>query len=183
MEQDTAPHEPLSCSALNTKEHEIRLVCLQPRASGETIACTIATANLDAKPAYEALSYEWADPYGERRCITVNSTKIQIRENLWWALYHLRGDNEPRTLWIDALCISQDDTRERNHQVGQMDKICKIYSQAGSVVAWIGREQTRKRNMIINDGPMAIAFLRGIEHKFNHQLSVSTENSSHWKFS
>ena len=37
--------------------------------------------------------------------------------------------------WIDALCISQADMEERNHQVKRM---VEIYGQARAVVAWLG---------------------------------------------
>jgi hypothetical protein len=38
-------------------------------------------------------------------------------------------------LWIDALCINQANIDERNHQVGQMDR---IYKDAEEVVIWVG---------------------------------------------
>jgi hypothetical protein len=51
---------------------------------------------------------------------------------------HLRWKKWERQFWIDALCISQEDVSERNHQVRVMEK---IYSQAQGVVAWLGRAQ------------------------------------------
>jgi hypothetical protein len=38
-------------------------------------------------------------------------------------------------LWVDAICINQQDTAERNHQVTQMGL---IYQQAKRVIAWVG---------------------------------------------
>ncbi|EAT86242.1 hypothetical protein SNOG_06411 [Parastagonospora nodorum SN15] len=38
-------------------------------------------------------------------------------------------------LWVDALCINQDNILERNHQVGQMKD---IYQGAGLVITWLG---------------------------------------------
>jgi len=37
--------------------------------------------------------------------------------------------------WIDALCIDQNNTKEKNHQVKQMGK---IYANAYRVVSWLG---------------------------------------------
>jgi Heterokaryon incompatibility protein (HET) len=37
--------------------------------------------------------------------------------------------------WYDALCINQQDVKERNHQVNQMGK---IYESATNVVVWLG---------------------------------------------
>ncbi|KAE9379795.1 HET-domain-containing protein [Stipitochalara longipes BDJ] len=148
-------------TALNTEKHEIRLVHLQPRDSTEAIECSINTTNLDEKPSFEALSYEWGRPNTGMCQIQINGIAIQIRENLWAALYHLRKDSQPRTLWVDALCINQDDNRERNHQVGQMDR---IYSEATSVVAWVGSKQSQYHNIDMDEGRLAIAFL--------HELST-----------
>lgn len=57
------------------------------------------------------------------------------RENLWWALYHLRHTTDVRILWIDAICINQYDITERNHQVAHMSR---IYTNAQQVVIWLG---------------------------------------------
>ena len=41
----------------------------------------------------------------------------------------------PRRLWIDALCINQEDVQERNEQVGLMNR---IYGDADEVLIWLG---------------------------------------------
>ena len=51
------------------------------------------------------------------------------------ALFYLRSKTETLTLWIDAICINQLDTSERNHQVAQMGT---IYSNAVEVIVWLG---------------------------------------------
>jgi len=38
-------------------------------------------------------------------------------------------------LWVDAICINQDDLEERSLQVAQMGQ---IYASAGKVVVWLG---------------------------------------------
>ena len=40
-------------------------------------------------------------------------------------------------LWVDALCINQQDIPERNDQV---KKMCRIYSKASCVLIWLGAE-------------------------------------------
>lgn len=50
-------------------------------------------------------------------------------------LRHLRFKEVERTLWIDALCINQDDVDERTEQV---QKMRRIYSLADQVLAWLG---------------------------------------------
>ena len=51
---------------------------------------------------------------------------LSIRDNIFHALTRL-PTKEPRLLWIDAICINQEDKSERNHQVAQMGR---IYAQA-----------------------------------------------------
>ena len=58
-----------------------------------------------------------------------------ITDNLAKALRRLRRLNEIRVLWIDALCINQDDMTERSQQVQMMGS---IYSRANRVLVWLG---------------------------------------------
>jgi hypothetical protein len=60
-----------------------------------------------------------------------------VRENLWWALYYLQDQETEKVLWIDALCIDQNNKEERNHQVRLMGQ---IYAGAWRAIAWLGRE-------------------------------------------
>jgi Heterokaryon incompatibility protein (HET) len=41
-----------------------------------------------------------------------------------------------RRLWIDAICINQDNPKERGHQV---QNTYLIYGRASSVVGWLGK--------------------------------------------
>ncbi|CAL3970467.1 unnamed protein product [Diplocarpon coronariae] len=68
----------------------------------------------------------------EMRTIRVGRLVYKVHRNLREALRYLRHADRPRTLWIDALCINQLDTEERNHQIGQMSM---VYSRASKVVA------------------------------------------------
>jgi len=47
------------------------------------------------------------------------------------------GMHPPGALWIDAICINQNDVIEKNHQVAMMGQ---IYTQAQRVVVWLGPE-------------------------------------------
>ncbi|CZR62408.1 uncharacterized protein PAC_12305 [Phialocephala subalpina] len=104
----------------------------------DTITCTLHTADLDDENCckYEALSYEWGDATNASFFISLEGRKFGVRENLWWALWHLRLENEMRVLWVGALCIDQGSVGERDHRVKQM---AKVYSQATCVVAWLGQ--------------------------------------------
>lgn len=47
----------------------------------------------------------------------------------------VRGPNEERLLWIDAVCINQADNIEKTHQVGLMTE---IYKATWRGIAWLG---------------------------------------------
>jgi hypothetical protein len=102
------------------KDHEIRLVHINPSTGPEgMIHCNLVTVNLEESPQFEALSYEWG-PALPNVQIMMNGRSVSVRENLWWALRHLQLEDSRRVIWIDALCINQQDMAERNHQVAQM---------------------------------------------------------------
>jgi hypothetical protein len=67
--------------------------------------------------------------------IIVGQTKVHVQENLERALQYLRRPALERTLWIDAICIDQENDLERGHQVSQMGR---IYQLASSVYVWLG---------------------------------------------
>lgn len=137
-------HTPLD----NTKR-QIRLLHLHPPlchvSEGEcgnengdatnAIHCTFSLASLDDNPSYEALSYVWGDP-GTNASITVHGHHFPVTSNLVSILKLLRYEDRKRVLWIDALCINQDNVNERSHQVAEMHR---IYSQAWKVVAFLGQ--------------------------------------------
>lgn len=67
---------------------------------------------------------------------------LTIRRNLYFALAALSHNVACRDklrgcdyLWIDALCIDQDNVAERGHQVGLM---ADIYRDAKHVMVWLG---------------------------------------------
>lgn len=61
---------------------------------------------------------------------------VEITANCDAALRRLRDLNEPRVLWIDAICINQEDQSERSLQIGIMQD---IYANATQVLVWLGR--------------------------------------------
>jgi hypothetical protein len=87
---------------------------------------------------YEALSYVWGDPEPPAY-IYLEGHKHRVTTELFKALKALRPPNDFRFLWVDALCINQEDIPERNQQVRLMGR---IYSEANNVLMWIGQESS-----------------------------------------
>src|SRR5436190_3937385 len=84
------------------------------------------------QPQFEALSHTWGpeespqtifveEVNGSKHAPVLNTTKVlKARTNLASALRHLRLPDKPRTLWVDALCINQNNYVERSEQVTRM---------------------------------------------------------------
>lgn len=85
---------------------------------------------------YEALSYVWGDP-DITLPISVNKKQFQVTVNLHAALLRLRDHSFERIMWIDAICIDQNNNEERKQQVQLM---ARIYSTAHRVIVWLGEE-------------------------------------------
>jgi hypothetical protein len=94
---------------------------------------------------YDALSYTWGSTE-KAATITVNGSTMHITLNLFVALQHLRFEDKDRILWIDAICINQDDKQEQGHQVQQMSE---IYKEAEQVIIWLG-QGTKETDFIMD---------------------------------
>lgn len=95
----------------------------------------------DYEPKFEALSYTWGDSTSPITAYVVNSTDLgltmRIGRNLAMALRYLRSQDQPRTLWVDAVCINQNDVDERNVEVKRMQD---VYTLASRTIIWLGEE-------------------------------------------
>lgn len=127
---------PYSACQLDHSSTEIRIFTLLPACHWNApLAGRLQVVNLEpTAPRYEALSYTWGSP-GQTSCLQLDDSSLEIGANLLGALLHLRHHEEPRDIWIDAICIDQASPLEKNHQVRQM---YKIYSEAWRVLIWLG---------------------------------------------
>ncbi|KAN0120187.1 HET domain containing protein [Hyaloscypha variabilis] len=114
----------------------IRMVELLPGTSGDPICVKIHHRTLSDMPNCSAVSYEWGSSVREH-AIFCDGRTIKVTANLLLLLSKFRNSDSSRLLWIDAICINQDDLDERSRQVQLMGK---IYSDATIVLMWIGDE-------------------------------------------
>ncbi|KAM3084064.1 hypothetical protein ACMFMF_001421 [Clarireedia jacksonii] len=130
--------DPFQYRPLNYDQDEIRLLQIfHSPSEDDLIHCQLIHTRLnDARP-YYALSYAWGskvhpDP------IIVNGELFTVTVSLMGALGRLRPStaDEEIFLWVDAICIDQNNTSEKNNQIRKM-RI--IYQTAQRVCAWIGR--------------------------------------------
>ncbi|KAA8571228.1 hypothetical protein EYC84_000561 [Monilinia fructicola] len=122
---------------LNSDPSEIRRLVLQPAASFEDpLHSHLDVVSLESGSVYEALSYVWGSSE-PAKTINLDGFVISITPNLDNALRNLRHPASPRNLWVDALCINQNDLDERAAQVALMRR---VYSDATTVLIWLGPE-------------------------------------------
>jgi hypothetical protein len=144
--QNTEGYAPFSYSAsqLSEPETQFRLLELLPSAGKQhELSCRILVSEFE-EPAgqYKALSYTWGNgPTSHFVAVIPDKAKegerraLAITESLHTALVHLRHTNESVWLWIDQICINQDDHAEKGKQVGIMGP---IYAGAEQVLVWLG---------------------------------------------
>ncbi|THV51616.1 hypothetical protein BGAL_0105g00010 [Botrytis galanthina] len=116
---------------------QIRILDILPHGGTDNtlpICCDITVVALSNNPQYEALSYCWGES-NETVDIEVAGNPRSITTNLQAALRHLRLPNRKRSVWIDQLCVNQDDNEERLSQVHLM---YNVYSQCNRCLAWLG---------------------------------------------
>lgn len=116
----------------------IRLLEIAPGINDQDIICTLLETPLLAAPSYEALSYTWGSP-GGNKTIICNGNSAQVSLNLFEGLQHIRQSSTKVLFWIDQLCINQLDLDERSSQVALMGD---IYTRASRVVVWLGPGNT-----------------------------------------
>lgn len=141
---------------LKRDEDEIRLLTILPGSFSERVLTRLTHLSFSANssPQYEALSYTWG-PADNPQEIYIQSqtedndidfgspepaytnTKLSVTQNLDSAIRHLRYLDRARTLWVDAICIDQQNLPERSAEVGRMGE---IYRRAQQVVVWLGPE-------------------------------------------
>lgn len=115
-------------------ENTIRLLVVRPGKQNEPIQCDLSEVAHNSGTSYEALSYTWgSSEYSQS--IAVSKKHLLVGWNLYHALKSLRLSDKARTIWVDALCINQDDILERNEQVLLMKR---IYQKAKNVLVYLG---------------------------------------------
>lgn len=119
---------------LRRKTLSTRILKLLPGSADEPIRCTLRVVRINAYLSYEALSYTWGDS-AHRVEVQVNGQPLPVTRNLGAALCALRLPSRVRHVWVDAICINQDDIRERAMQVAEMGH---VYRNATRVLIWLG---------------------------------------------
>lgn len=119
-----------------------RLACLPSVESDDVpVHVDLETYPLDNCPAYEAVSYTWggenADSSHSRPVYVGPYWDVTMQtENCWEMLRFVRPHKRGvRLVWVDAICIHQNNLAERSMQVSEMTR---IFSEAMQVIVYLG---------------------------------------------
>ncbi|KAF2460245.1 heterokaryon incompatibility protein-domain-containing protein, partial [Lineolata rhizophorae] len=116
-------------------DDDIRLIVLFPKLDGsQEVRCMLLHFPLASVPLYEAISYAWGDP-SKTQTIIVDGRPYATTTKVLEILRGMASPESSRLLWIDAVCINQDDLDEKATQIPLMSK---IYCRATSTAVWLG---------------------------------------------
>jgi hypothetical protein len=139
----------------------IRPLHLHPGHNTDPILCSLSASpiRLWTSPSslhpFTAVSYAWGSDSQKKCKLTCNWELISVEENedisidypkhvwnnlaitesLQELLLRVRDDTEYRVLWVDQICLNQQDLEEKAVQVKKMSE---IYSAAINVLIWLG---------------------------------------------
>uniref|UniRef100_A0A0D2YF55 Heterokaryon incompatibility domain-containing protein n=1 Tax=Fusarium oxysporum (strain Fo5176) TaxID=660025 RepID=A0A0D2YF55_FUSOF len=138
----------------------IRLLCLPEAQHADSAAsrllnCYLKSVPLARPPEFTALSYVWGNS-SQKTSIIINGRSLSITNTLAVALKSIKLCTAERLLWVDQICINQQDEAEKAIQVPLMGN---IYSTATTTIAWLGEASQRSdeaMNYIASTGSAAI---------------------------
>jgi hypothetical protein len=104
---------------------------------GCSLSYTFTYTTLSRGVRFSALSYVWGS-IEKTKMIQLDGRLVPIGANLEAALRSIQSRRmNVDYLWVDALCINQNDEAEKSQQVHLMGR---IYQAAEYVIAWLGDE-------------------------------------------
>ncbi|KAL9628595.1 MAG: hypothetical protein Q9204_005792 [Flavoplaca sp. TL-2023a] len=132
------------------QKSQIRLLTILS-VDNDGIRCNLERSEFEHSPAYDALSYAWGAQDSNQPSLHCSGGSISISPHLHSALkrfyrkweIHDAPDrlSRPR-IWVDAICINQNDHIEKAHQVTRM---ARIYAHARRVIVWLGEHENESR--------------------------------------
>lgn len=138
--------------------NEIRVLDLNAGTGGMPLVGSLRrvclSSNRSHRDVYEPLSYTWddydpvqlpddnkKDYFDTKLCLLDTGFCLGLTSNCAKALRSVRNPTTDRTIWVDSICVNQDDPEERSRQV---DFMKEIYSKAFTVLLYLGQKTAEK---------------------------------------
>lgn len=172
---------------------QARLMVLEPSQDPEAdLRAALVTIPIDQLHlyAYTALSYHWGEStvgnpifISSQPIMTAGNTdnmsdatvsvasRLNVKDNLYEALRHLRDKDEAILLWVDGICIDQESEAEKGAQVPGM---AKIYSCAADVCVWLGSADRGGRT------DRAMDFISQVVSAYDIDALIRKEEADNW---
>lgn len=167
-------YQPLSTSS------SIRLLRIRKFVS--TLQFDLIEVDLANNPVYDALSYTWHLEEQSNATsgvdsefggfINCNGMKLGVTTNLRDGLLRLEQLRQETLIWIDAICINQQDPEERSAQVNMMGH---IFRSARTVVVWLGEPRSDHHVQAIKETIQFMERLPSIKEQYSESVSEYEE--------
>lgn len=133
-------------SPLEDAAAQIRLlkICSFDNAT-EKVELRITSHFIIDAPEFVAISYTWGSS-SNLSSVLLNDSWIEVRENCHNALLQCRQQNIKQHIWIDSICINQDNVDEKGTQVAIMASLYKHASQVLVSIQSSQRSEPRSGN-------------------------------------
>lgn len=153
--------------ALDKSQKEIRLLNVYAGKAGAVLRCSLQHISLEYehRPPYETISYAWGEgDETQQGLVDIDGFTLRCPLNAEQALDCLRFEDTDRLLWIDSICIDQDDIKERGHQVGIMHE---IYQSSACNRAYLGKADNYTKRALDNLSELNEEMCRKIDQDLN----------------
>lgn len=155
-------------------ERSLRLLTLLAAEDGNAdsqLRGHICSYTREGTPDYTPISYTWGTQSPTSVLILKTPkqpewARFYIRPNLEALLTQYRREPDKPAIWVDAICIDQQNDKEKNHQVQHIDK---IYRDRDTFV-WLGEQP---------DTSDAVMDLIDRQRQFTKQV-VNEDGTSSW---
>jgi hypothetical protein len=117
-----------------------RVLLLHPSDGTERVRCSMKVMAIEGQTpvqGYDALSYRWGKVHTDQ-FVWLEGAPVRVSDNLYAALFNLRksGPGRVRRIWVDQLCINQEEDAEISRIIPKQHM---IYKQADQVIVWLGQ--------------------------------------------
>ena len=102
---------------------------------------TLRLVDLKDRPKSAALSYVWGSWSSPKDTIACNNYRLEITTNCHEALVSLRNLFGTITIWVDSICVDQENDLEKATQIPLMSD---IFTYAQPTYIWLGRGSNAK---------------------------------------
>ncbi|XEV05057.1 hypothetical protein FSHL1_010344 [Fusarium sambucinum] len=134
---------------------EFRVLSISPAIDEDCpIHAVLGDYQIDSCPEYETVSYCWGGEDGDarqNRPVYVGDywDVLLQTKNCWSMLQYIRLESHTRLIWIDAICINQNDNLEKETQVPLMGR---IYWRCLRAIIYLGEDVVKPKGLFPTKG-------------------------------